>query len=244
MSRIASLEKDVVFLQQQHRDTLGKLHKEIDVLKRLNKELQYKLIMGPNQQQPRRESGSSPTPLEGISDSEQLPAQQGPDRHPHEPRSLDVAPGVCGVGGPPPSNPPVGPLISLSPLRVHNGGPTPPRPPTLRECEAIIQQLCHANKLQAHELSHLKGALRGMVMNHEVPAEARSTHLYMERSGDASEKFPKIPQRAAAPRRLPQGSGADRVVLPSIRPSCSSLTQRQRRAQDTHKTRLRKPVNS
>lgn len=37
LSRIASLEKDVSFLQAQHRETLGKLHQELDALKRENK---------------------------------------------------------------------------------------------------------------------------------------------------------------------------------------------------------------
>lgn len=37
LSRIVSLEKDVIFLQEQHRQTLGKLHQELDALKRENK---------------------------------------------------------------------------------------------------------------------------------------------------------------------------------------------------------------
>lgn len=37
LTRIASLEKDVIFLQQQHKETLEKLHNEIDALKRENR---------------------------------------------------------------------------------------------------------------------------------------------------------------------------------------------------------------
>uniref|UniRef100_A0A3B4B0I5 Uncharacterized protein n=1 Tax=Periophthalmus magnuspinnatus TaxID=409849 RepID=A0A3B4B0I5_9GOBI len=42
--RVASLHRNIQFLQQQHQDTLGKLHSEIEYLRRENK-LQYKLIM-------------------------------------------------------------------------------------------------------------------------------------------------------------------------------------------------------
>ncbi|XP_005875647.1 PREDICTED: coiled-coil domain-containing protein 74B, partial [Myotis brandtii] len=43
--RVLDLEKSLQFLQQQHSETLVKLHEEIDHLKRENKELHYKLIM-------------------------------------------------------------------------------------------------------------------------------------------------------------------------------------------------------
>ncbi|KAM5262817.1 coiled-coil domain-containing protein 74B [Ctenodactylus gundi] len=43
--RIVDLEKSLQFLQQQHSDTLAKLHEEVEHLKRENKDLQYKLIM-------------------------------------------------------------------------------------------------------------------------------------------------------------------------------------------------------
>lgn len=36
-TRIASLEKDILFLQQQHKDTLERLHAETEELKRVNK---------------------------------------------------------------------------------------------------------------------------------------------------------------------------------------------------------------
>uniref|UniRef100_A0A2K5QSZ2 Coiled-coil domain containing 74B n=1 Tax=Cebus imitator TaxID=2715852 RepID=A0A2K5QSZ2_CEBIM len=43
--RVLVLEKSLQFLQQQHSETLVKLHEEIEHLKRENKELHYKLIM-------------------------------------------------------------------------------------------------------------------------------------------------------------------------------------------------------
>ncbi|XP_008140843.2 coiled-coil domain-containing protein 74B isoform X2 [Eptesicus fuscus] len=52
--RVLDLEKSLQFLQQQHSETLVKLHEEIDHLKRENKDLHYKLIM--NQKSHRRGS--------------------------------------------------------------------------------------------------------------------------------------------------------------------------------------------
>ncbi|XP_012516333.1 PREDICTED: coiled-coil domain-containing protein 74B-like [Propithecus coquereli] len=43
--RVVDLEKSLQFLQQQHSETLVKLHEEIEYLKRENKDLHYKLIM-------------------------------------------------------------------------------------------------------------------------------------------------------------------------------------------------------
>ncbi|XP_043385362.1 coiled-coil domain-containing protein 74B isoform X1 [Chelonia mydas] len=42
---VMDLERSLKFLQQQHAETLTKLHEEIEYLKRENKELHYKLIM-------------------------------------------------------------------------------------------------------------------------------------------------------------------------------------------------------
>ncbi|XP_045881275.1 coiled-coil domain-containing protein 74B isoform X1 [Meles meles] len=54
--RILDLEKSLQFLQQQHSETLVKLHEEIEYLKRENKDLHYKLIMN---QKPKKGSISN-----------------------------------------------------------------------------------------------------------------------------------------------------------------------------------------
>lgn len=41
-THITSLEKDILFLQQQHKDTLERLHAEIEDLKRVNKGLLHR----------------------------------------------------------------------------------------------------------------------------------------------------------------------------------------------------------
>ncbi|XP_075852889.1 coiled-coil domain-containing protein 74B isoform X2 [Microcebus murinus] len=55
--RVVDLEKSLQFLQQQHSETLLKLHEEIEHLKRENKDLHYKLIM--NQRPQKRGSLST-----------------------------------------------------------------------------------------------------------------------------------------------------------------------------------------
>ncbi|XP_042522081.1 coiled-coil domain-containing protein 74B [Dipodomys spectabilis] len=59
--RILDLEKSLQFLQQQHSETLVKLHEEIEYLKRENKDLHYKLIMN---QKPQKKGSSSSLSLQ------------------------------------------------------------------------------------------------------------------------------------------------------------------------------------
>ncbi|KAM7051555.1 coiled-coil domain-containing protein 74B isoform 3-T3 [Molossus nigricans] len=57
--RVQDLEKSLQFLQQQHSETLVKLHEEIEYLKRENKDLHYKLIMNQKPQKKGSTSNSS-----------------------------------------------------------------------------------------------------------------------------------------------------------------------------------------
>ncbi|XP_051888030.1 coiled-coil domain-containing protein 74B-like [Pristis pectinata] len=43
--RVSTLEKNLKFLQEQHSETLGKLHKEIELLKQANQDLNFRMIM-------------------------------------------------------------------------------------------------------------------------------------------------------------------------------------------------------
>lgn len=57
--KMGILEKRFQFLQQQHTDTLGKLHQEIEQLRRENRDLQYQLIMN----EKLSEKGNSRVPI-------------------------------------------------------------------------------------------------------------------------------------------------------------------------------------
>ncbi|XP_005077604.1 coiled-coil domain-containing protein 74B [Mesocricetus auratus] len=66
LKRILDLEKSLQFLQQQHSETLIKLHEEIEHLKRENKDLHYKLIMN---EKPQKKGSISTSSLHSKSAS-------------------------------------------------------------------------------------------------------------------------------------------------------------------------------
>ncbi|XP_036923386.1 coiled-coil domain-containing protein 74A-like isoform X3 [Sturnira hondurensis] len=78
--RVLDLEKSLQFLQQQHSETLVKLHEEIEHLKRENKELHYKLIMNQKQQKKGSSSNSSFQSSKPISNSAVSANPQGKAR--------------------------------------------------------------------------------------------------------------------------------------------------------------------
>ncbi|TTL41553.1 Coiled-coil domain-containing protein 74B [Bagarius yarrelli] len=109
-------------------------------------------------------------------------------------------------------------IMSLLPLRIQDGPSQPSRTPTLQECERMIRQLHDANALQAHESPHV-----------------------LLRFPDAGEEK----HCGLVERHQTRVSVNEKVILPSIRQALSSnLTERQKRAQDVHKMRLRRPIFS
>ncbi|XP_034402797.1 uncharacterized protein si:ch211-222n4.2 isoform X2 [Cyclopterus lumpus] len=157
--RNASVQKNIQFLQQQHKDTLEKLHTEIEYLRRENKELQYKMIM-----EPQKSSGKGMTySRRGV-----RPPTQGSDAHTglyleeqlqdtrsSQDQAQSIGEGSDIVGSARPDHSPDmkgGLLTSLQPLRIHSHPSHPPRAPTLQECEVIIRQLYNANSLQSQEV--------------------------------------------------------------------------------------------
>uniref|UniRef100_A0A8B9KPZ2 Uncharacterized protein n=1 Tax=Astyanax mexicanus TaxID=7994 RepID=A0A8B9KPZ2_ASTMX len=223
-SRVASLEKDILFLQQTHKNTLEKLHEEIEGLKRTNKELQYRLIMDSHQSS--RESSAEVLHEKqhqtGVISSEE---KQETANDPVEQNE--------------------GAVTSLLPLKIHSGKFRPPRTPTLQECEAIIQQLYNTNVLQSQELLKMKAVLRDVVLNKkkissDVYTQAK-IYLSDRTSSEELEHFPKLPLRPLPKILQPsQACVRQKVILPAISQSLhSSMTERQKRAQDMHKTRFR-----
>ncbi|KAL7885135.1 hypothetical protein AOLI_G00079050 [Acnodon oligacanthus] len=231
-ARVASLEKDILFLQQTHKSTLEKLHEEIESLKRANKELQYRLVMD-SHPRPRPPRDSSAGGLhEKHSQTGFISSQEKLDTANH---NVEQYGGI---------------ITSLLPLKIHSGQSGPPRTPTLRDCEAIIRQLCNTNTLQSQELLRVKAVLKDTVLNKKKISPEVSTLTKASTSDSTSsgefEHFPKLPLRPLPKIQQPiQASVRERVVLPAIRQSLrSSMTERQKRAQDVHKTRLRRAVNS
>nr|XP_019565700.1 PREDICTED: coiled-coil domain-containing protein 74B isoform X3 [Rhinolophus sinicus] len=78
--RVLDLEKSLQFLQQQHSETLAKLHEEIEHLKRENKDLHYKLIMNQKPQKKGSISNSSFQSIKSVSNSTVSANSQGKAR--------------------------------------------------------------------------------------------------------------------------------------------------------------------
>lgn len=224
-TRIASLEKDILFLQQQHTDTLERLHAEMEDLKRVNKELQYQMVME-HEHSPKESNGHSP---KSCSDgSAEKNSQCG------------FISSEAGRGGA---------VTSLLPLRITCSLSQHPRSPTLKECEGIIRQLYHANTSQYQELLRIKTLLGDIASKNKSSAEVFSLAracLCDNSRGEVFEHLPKLPLKPLPKQQHPSQAGkAETVILPAIkRNSGGTMSERQRRAQDVHKTRLRRTVNS
>ncbi|XP_073675412.1 coiled-coil domain-containing protein 74B [Garra rufa] len=230
-TRVASLEKDILFLQQQHKDTLERLHVEIEDLKRVNKDLQYQLVM---------EHDNSPN--ESIwSDSNSSKSSSDRSAEKNSQCGFISSEEASEAGG--------GAVTSLLPLRITCSPSQQPRTPTLKECELIIQQLYHANAAQYQELLRIKTHLREITSKNRSAAEVfslASASLCDNSRADIFEHFPKLPLKPLPKKQIPNQAGQrETVLLPAIKRNLSStMSERQRRAQDVHRMRLRRAVNS
>ncbi|XP_066500764.1 coiled-coil domain-containing protein 74B isoform X2 [Hoplias malabaricus] len=229
-ARVASLEKDILYLQQTHKKTLEKLHEEIERLKRTNKELQYRLIMDSHLHPPKESSAAS---------LHETQSQTGVNSHEKKPQTVNRR--VEHYGGD---------ITSVLPLKIRSGQSRPPHTPTLQECGDIIRQLYQANTLQSQELQHVKAILRDIVLNKKkiTPEIHTRTSAYLSESTSSGdlEHFPKLPLKPLPKIQQPsQACVREKVLLPAIKQSLrSGMTERQKRAQDMHRTRFKRAVNS
>ncbi|XP_028318962.1 coiled-coil domain-containing protein 74B isoform X2 [Gouania willdenowi] len=238
--RVASVQKNIQFLQQQHTETLGKLHAEIDYLRRENKELQYRLIMedptSSRKRQPSCQAHSGLYQEEPVGDKRPLQDQalSKGDEAVHSPRPNRDAELKAGL------------ITSLQPLRIHCGASHPPRAPTLQECEVIIRQLYHANSLQSQEIIRIKTLLRDIVLSRKITTEHYiRTKAYLVdgfKQPFEENRFPKLGLRSV-PDKLsdpPLGSG---IVLPALKPSLTStIAERQRRTRAVQRDRFKRTM--
>ncbi|XP_053360458.1 coiled-coil domain-containing protein 74A isoform X2 [Clarias gariepinus] len=230
-ARVSSLERDIQFLQQTHKSTLEKLHEEIDHLKRANKELQYQLIMGAQHLPPRE------PPPQGLREKQCQARVRRPEEKPET--------GHHGVEHS------MSVILSLLPLRIQDSSTRAPRSPTLQECEAMIRQLYNTNTSQSQELLQLKAVLRDLSNKKKLSPEVYNL-TKTNRSDNTSGELTNIPKVSLMPLKpLPkiqhqtQVTVREKVILPAIRQTLSSnLTERQKRAQDIHKLRLRRAIFS
>ncbi|KAM9338208.1 coiled-coil domain-containing protein 74B [Symphorus nematophorus] len=250
--RISSMERNIQFLQQQHKETLEKLHAEIEYLRRENKELKYKLIMEP----PKSSRKGMTHSRRGI-----RPPTQGSEAHmglyleeplqdmrPSQDQALSTGESSEILGSARQDHGPEvkgGLITSLQPLRIHSSPSHPPRAPTLQECEVIIRQLYNANSLQSQEIVRVKALLRDIVLSKKItPENYILTKAYLvdgTRKSSEEKKFPKLglqtfPEKTSGPSQ----SG---VIFPALKQSLSStIADRQRRTRAVQRDRFKRTV--
>ncbi|KAK2818992.1 hypothetical protein Q5P01_024553 [Channa striata] len=250
--RVAAMQKNIQFLQEQHKDTLQRLHAEIEYLRRENKELHYKLIMD----HPKSGKKGFTNSRKGI-----RPPTQGSEAHtnlyleeplqdmrPAKDQALSPGEGRERLGSTRQDHGPElkgGLITSLQPLRIHSSPSHSPRAPTLQECEVIIRQLYNANSLQSQEIIRVKSLLRDIVLSKKItPENYILTKAYLvdgTRTFSEDRKFPKLglqtfPEKMSRP---PQSG----LVLPALKQSLTStVAERQRRTHAVQRDRFKRTV--
>ncbi|XP_024860523.1 coiled-coil domain-containing protein 74B [Kryptolebias marmoratus] len=248
--RVASLQRNIQFLQQQHEGTLEKLHAEIDYLRRENKELQYKMIM----ESPGKRGGTHslrdvrPPTQAGEAHSALYLEEPLQDTRPLKDQVFSSGEGSTALGSARREHGTnmTGHLItSLNPLRIHGNPSRPPRAPTLQECEVIIRQLYNANSLQSQEIVRVKALLREIVLSKKItPENYILTKSYLTDGACKSieeKKFPKLSLQSFPENT--SGTAQSGVVLPALKQSLSSnVVDRQRRTRVMQKDRLKRTL--
>ncbi|XP_049909543.1 coiled-coil domain-containing protein 74A isoform X2 [Epinephelus moara] len=234
--RVASLHRNIQFLQEQHRETLEKLHAEIEYLRRENKGMPHSRrgVRPPTQGSEARTGLYLEEPLQDTRPSQDQALSFGQTSEILGSARQDRDPEMKG-----------GLITSLQPLRIHSNPSHPPRAPTLQECEVIIRQLYNANSLQSQEIIRVKALLRDIVLSKKItPENYILTKAYLvdgTRKSTEEKKFPKLglqtfPEKTSGPSQ----SG---VVLPALKQSLSStIAERQRRTRAVQRDRFKRRV--
>ncbi|XP_069353008.1 coiled-coil domain-containing protein 74B-like [Eulemur rufifrons] len=265
--RIVDLEKSLQFLQQQHSETLVKLHEEIEYLKRENKDLHYKLIMNQRPQKKGSLSTSSFHSAKSMSNSTVSANSQGKVRP--LPSSFKKQDSKADLeeepGGKPDRAPGAQRQARNEEVDTFNSGVTwaagsqhrgrqaagappsmslPPRlrkPTTLQQCEVVIRQLWNANLLQAQELQHLKSLLEESQRHKAAPEEARLTSP----KDQEAMPLPKVSSKNLSKKCLVLSPTpvAERSILPALKQTLkSNFAERQKRLQVMQNRRLHRSV--
>ncbi|XP_034845065.1 coiled-coil domain-containing protein 74B-like isoform X1 [Mirounga leonina] len=269
--RVLDLEKSLLFLQQQHSETLVKLHEEIEYLKRENKgsisNSSFQSIKSVSNSTSvttlaaASSQGKARTQL-SFSKKQDLKADvpQKTDLEEESPvaalfhnSKLDKAPGTQG-----PAKDEEGETsraVAASAAGSQHKGKQPPgmslplylrKPTTLQQCEVVIRQLWNANLLQAQELQHLKALLEGNQRPKAAPEEAGpSSPKDQEALHPGAMQLPKVPTKGV-PKKcliLSPMPVAERSILPALKQTLkSNFAERQKRLQVVQSRRLHRSV--
>ncbi|KAF5915631.1 hypothetical protein HPG69_015251 [Diceros bicornis minor] len=268
--RVLDLEKSLQFLQQQHSETLVKLHEEIEYLKRENKgsisNSSFQSIKSVSNSTVPANSQGKARPQPGSSKKQDskadVPQKMDLDEEPpgttllHNSK-LDKAPGAQGQAKDEEveTSNPVATSVAGSQHKGKQATGAPPttslppylrKPTTLQQCEVVIRQLWNANLLQAQELQHLKSLLEGNQRPKAAPEEAGpSSPKNQEALHLEAMQFPKVPTKGISKKCLILSPllGGERAILPALKQTLkSNFAERQKRLQVVQSRRLHRSV--
>ncbi|XP_038649837.1 coiled-coil domain-containing protein 74A isoform X3 [Scyliorhinus canicula] len=263
--RVITLENNLQFLQEQHSETLGKLHEEIELLKRANQDLHFKMIMNqrltPQGRKLPQKGNQRRAALQEDRVKEQRTALKEQQKHSSARRKLSTETANRRSSGTEASQQPSSALpvltlqpdvdqtqmfvTSLTPLLIQIDPSGSPRAPTLQECAIIVRHLHNTSSLQSQELLRLKTSLKDLLYSNKwtpdayLLAKAYLADLSQERD---VVQLPRVPLKEP-PKKLPETvlPTADRVILPALKQTVGNrATERQRRLQAVQKNRYRK----
>ncbi|XP_026905499.2 coiled-coil domain-containing protein 74B isoform X2 [Acinonyx jubatus] len=263
--RVVDLEKSLQFLQQQHSETLVKLHEEIEHLKRENKDLHYKLIMNQKPKEANSQGKARPRPSFSKKQDSKTDSPPKTDLEEKTPAAAlfhnskrDQAPGVQGQANACSRDEEVETSSAAAPWVAgsQHKGKQPPvmnlplhlrKPTTLQQCEVVIRQLWNANLLQAQELQHLKALLEGNLRRPKAASEeARpSSPKDQEALHQGAMQLPKVPTKGIPEKCLILSPMpvAERPILPALKQTLkSNFAERQKRLQVVQRRRLHRSV--
>ncbi|XP_043354090.1 coiled-coil domain-containing protein 74B isoform X4 [Dermochelys coriacea] len=245
---VMDLERSLKFLQQQHAETLMKLHEEIEYLKRENKVSRYSLTNRQQMDQPKKQKLNTEEQVISMVQGESeppCPKVEKPQEEVFSREDREVSDKITS------------PVLSL-PSQVRSGhAQVPPassnpflvnvlpshirKPPTLEECEIVIHQLWNINHMQAQELMYLKSYLEDIHKNKRIPED------YLLASQIGNQEVSRLPKMLKGTSKkcliITPLPAAERAVLPALKQTLgNSFAERQKRTQAIQRSRLHRTV--
>ncbi|XP_043385366.1 coiled-coil domain-containing protein 74B isoform X5 [Chelonia mydas] len=245
---VMDLERSLKFLQQQHAETLTKLHEEIEYLKRENKVSRYSLTNRQQMDQPKKQKLNTEEQVISVVQGEPeppCPKVEKPQEEVFSREDREVSDKITSpvlslpsqirsghAQVPPASSNPF--LVNVLPSHIR-------KPPTLEECEIVIHQLWNINHMQAQELMYLKSYLEDIHKNKRIPED------YLLASQIGNQEVSRLPKMLKGTSKkcliITPLPAAERAVLPALKQTLgNSFAERQKRTQAIQRSRLRRTV--
>ncbi|XP_051777304.1 uncharacterized protein si:ch211-222n4.2 isoform X2 [Erpetoichthys calabaricus] len=223
--RISALEKSLQFLQQQHSETLEKLHQEIEQLRRKNKgtfgNMSYQSFGAETEGHTEVETAPPNPPTE---------ASMGTLKRDHTESGPELT--MLHIQGPAVDYRNLH-INSLYPLLIHTSQNDCSRAPNMQECHVLIQQLYHANRLQAREILRVKSVVKDFICN-KLPPDTyiiRKNYMADHSSVQNPVEFPKLSFKAMRKGSKSQVSSSKKTALPVLKQDVSGSFDESQRTQ-------------